>query len=417
MSVKKSREQYSREDAKAFKEEYKNQESDDIHVFLNKEQKERILAIADSLGPTEAAKLTGVAEQNIFRWRKDGCQRKKGSGRRPIYPDFEKELVQYIKNKREQGVGISTKKFIWYARSEAKKKKLDRIKFSRGWYYKFRNRNNISIRRANTGHTKPLEDIEKHVKAFREKIYHMINSPESIYDFDHIVNVDETGIPRDAAPKVTLEIKGTKNVVVNSSGRHKEKYTTVLTVTYTGKKLFTVIILKGKGVKKLKSALPHDFYTEYSNESWINTNIFQRWVTEVLARHAKKLPVGKKGLLIMDNHRSHINPKVLKAIKNLNYDIELLPPNCTGRLQPLDIGINKNLKEIYSQKWENWFEDVAALSSGKKSFPPPTKELCVSWIWKSYREVTEKILQNAWNIYRNIDEIIPTGIFKLIYQR
>ena len=103
ISIKKSSQQYSREDAIAIKEEFKTQEFNDIHVFLNKEQKERILAITNSLGRTEATKFTGIAEQNIFRWR-NGCQRKKGSGRRPIYPEFEKELVKYVKDKREQGM-------------------------------------------------------------------------------------------------------------------------------------------------------------------------------------------------------------------------------------------------------------------------------------------------------------------------
>ena len=136
-------------------------------------------------------------------------------------------------------------------------------------------RNKISIRRANTGYHKPLEDIEKRVSEFREKILDLINS-NSIYDIEHIINVDETGIPRDSFSKTTLAPKGTNHVVVNSTGREKEKYTVVLTVTYKGKKLFSTIILKGKGVKKVKCALPHDFYIEYSKEAWINTNIFKR---------------------------------------------------------------------------------------------------------------------------------------------
>ena len=293
MTVKKTREQFSREEAEALKIELEKQKS--VHIFLNKEQKERVLAIADSLGPTETAKHTGVTEQNIFRWRREGCQRKKGSGRRPTYPEFDKELVKYIKDTRTKGLALSSKKFIIYARTESKRKKLDKIEFSRGWYCKFIKRNNICIRRANSGYYKPIDDIEKQVKEFREKIYNLINSQDSIYDIDHIVNVDETGIPRDSTSRRTLDMKGNKHVIVNSTGHDKEKYTSVLTITYTGKKLFSTIIVKGKGVKKVKTALPHDFYIEYSQESWINSGIFKRWVTEVLGRHAKKLLPGKKG--------------------------------------------------------------------------------------------------------------------------
>ena len=106
MTVKKTREQFSREEAEALKIELEKQKS--VHIFLNKEQKERVLAIADSLGPTEISKHTGVTEQNIFRWRREGCQRKKGSGRHPTYPEFDKELVKYIKD-TTKGLALSSK--------------------------------------------------------------------------------------------------------------------------------------------------------------------------------------------------------------------------------------------------------------------------------------------------------------------
>ena len=57
----------------------------------------------------------------------------------------------------------------------------------------------------------------------------------------------------------------------------------------------TLIILKGKGVKKVQCAIPHDFYIEYNEESsWMNTEIMIRWVSKVVSPDAKKLPYGKK---------------------------------------------------------------------------------------------------------------------------
>ena len=133
----------------------------------------------------------------------------------------------------------------------------------------------------------------------------------------------------------------------------------------------------------------------------------------MLARHAKKLPSGKKGLLLMDGHSSHIDPKVLESIKKLNYDAVFFPSNCTGRLQPLDIGVNKVFKNYYTTKWENWLQDIAQNNTlnAKKNFTPPTKELCISWIWKAYKEITEENIQNSWNIYRNKDKNIPIRKF------
>ena len=49
----------------------------------------------------------------------------------------------------------------------------------------------------------------------------------------------------------------------------------------------------------------------------------------------------------MYDHKSHSDPNALTSIRKLNYDIVFLPANCTGRLQPLDIGVNKVLKDIH----------------------------------------------------------------------
>ena len=159
--------------------------------------------------------------------------------------------------------------------------------------------------------------------------------------------------------------------------------------------------------------MPHDFIVEYSDKSWMNAKIMKRWVSDVLAPHAKKLPSGKMGVIIMDNHQSHIDAEVLEKIKKLNYQVELLPANTTGNLQPLDLGVNKPFKDIYSAKWQFWFEDVmnnnmikTETKSKSKSktmgYISPSKELCVSWIHKAIKEVSTETIRNAWNIYRNL---------------
>lgn len=61
----------------------------------------------------------------------------------------------------------------------------------------------------------------------------------------------------------------------------------------------------------------------------------------------------KEGLLIMDNHKCHIQEDILQKIQALRYDIKLSPSHTTGLLQPLDIGFNKSFKQKYSEKWEN----------------------------------------------------------------
>ena len=44
----------------------------------------------------------------------------------------------------------------------------------------------------------------------------------------------------------------------------------------------------------------------------------------------------------------------------------LIPPNCTDRLQPLDVSVNKSAKEFLRKKFHVWYaENVCAQLEGK----------------------------------------------------
>ena len=109
-----------------------------------------------------------MCEKNILRWKAsdgDNLGRKKGSGTKVTYPDFEVKLLEYFKDLRSNGIGLSTRKFILYARTEAKKNSNIRIKFSRGWLTKFMLRNTTRT---------PIEEINDITTKFRKKIHDLI---------------------------------------------------------------------------------------------------------------------------------------------------------------------------------------------------------------------------------------------------
>ena len=97
-----------------------------------------------------------------------------------------------------------------YARKLARERNLNEVKFSRGWLYKSKKRNKNCIRRKNTGYYKPSTFINEKVQEFRDKIFHKLHNESSIFDLDHVANMDETGVPRDSPLATTLELKGTK---------------------------------------------------------------------------------------------------------------------------------------------------------------------------------------------------------------
>lgn len=83
-----------------------------------------------------------------------------------------------------------------------------------------------------------------------------------------------------------------------------------------------------------------------TKSGWMNTELF----LEVL-RHFIKFTnssVGRKALLILDNHKSHLGANTLQVAKEHGVIILSLPPHCSDRLQPLDVSVYRSLKEGYN---------------------------------------------------------------------
>ena len=50
----------------------------------------------------------------------------------------------------------------------------------------------------------------------------------------------------------------------------------------------------------------------------------------------------------------HIIPRMVKLIKNLDVDVVHIPLGCTPYCQPIDISIDKPLKDGFRSRWEEW---------------------------------------------------------------
>ena len=56
----------------------------------------------------------------------------------------------------------------------------------------------------------------------------------------------------------------------------------------------------------------------------------------------------------MDNHNSHITLKGVELAKNHGLDLLTLPPHCSHKLQPLDVGAFGAFKKFYSSFCDEW---------------------------------------------------------------
>ena len=72
----------------------------------------------------------------------------------------------------------------------------------------------------------------------------------------------------------------------------------------------------------------------------------------------------------MDNFKGQCISEFLKLLDVNNINVILIPRNCTNRLQPLDLSVNKAAKEFLWRKFHEWYAKQVCLQlqqNGKQS--------------------------------------------------
>jgi len=105
-----------------------------------------------------------------------------------------------------------------------------------------------------------------------------------------------------------------------------------------------MIIFHGKGGRLGREREKYDPHVlvEYNPTAYMNDALFGRYITNHL------LPVleGRPTLFAMNLMGSHKTPAVLELLSQNNIIPSFIPAGCTSLVQPLDVSVNKPLKEL-----------------------------------------------------------------------
>ena len=111
-------------------------------------------------------------------------------------------------------------------------------------------------------------------------------------------------------------------------------------------------------------------------------------------RSELKLDHEQAALLIFDNFKAPCTASVLSLLDQHHINVALIPPNCTDRLQPLDLSINKAAKDFLRGKFREWYAlQVCSQINGETETKPVDlrlsiiKPLCAKWIVSLYEHI------------------------------
>ena len=178
-----------------------------------------------------------------------------------------------------------------------------------------------------------------------------------------VISFDQTGLNIVPVSEWTMKLEGSKRVEV--AGKDcKKQITAVLGGSCVRDFLPPQIIYEGKTPRCLPNyEFPEKWDVTYSANHWPNETI-SCYHTLRRKGEADDYPA----LVLFNNFKAQCTPDFLSSLIQNNINVALIPPNCTDCMQPLDVSVNKAVKnQLRSQFQSCYAQQVCHLrKEGKK---------------------------------------------------
>jgi hypothetical protein len=344
-------------------------------------------------------------------------------GRKTLLGDLEKDLMDCLKALRTANGIVNSSIVRATALGIVESKNPGRLEknggdldFSKDWANKFLTRMGWTKRRAITSKGKDPAD-------FPELKERMLSQLESAVTEHHVpkqlvVNWDQTAIHFIPVSNYTMNESGAANINVAGID-DKREFTAVLAGAADGTFLPPQLIFDGLTDRchpKLRAGVtwPEHWDVTHNKKHWSNEDSMIRYVCSTGARSPflsnidisryfhnvllpyrsrmidiSNLPEDQKMVCLFDVFRGQWTDRCKQFLSENNIVAIQVPPNCTDKLQPMDLSINKPLKTVMKDLFQTWYsEEVATqISSGTAANAVKVdvrtsivKPLCSEWL-------------------------------------
>nr|XP_002730631.1 PREDICTED: pogo transposable element with KRAB domain-like [Saccoglossus kowalevskii] len=316
---------------------------------------------------------------------KRSAKRLDGGGRKVRSTTLDDNLMQWFDGHRKNGNAISGRQLQMQARRIATE---TTFKASDGWLHSFKKRHTLSTRvRTSIGQKLP-PDYEEKIAQFHRFVIQL--RQQHNYPLSDVYNMDETPLRFDMPGNRTLEHEGIKTVHIKTTNSEKRGFTAVLTVTADGQKIRPLIIFKGK--RRLDDLTRREITVEVQEKGYINESLCLPWIRNTFPRRNDD----SRRLLIWDSCSVHLTPAVKEELYSRNVDIAVIPGGLTSLLQPLDVGVNKPLKDYMHAEWDEWMKTGEALFTPAGKRKAPAKKTVLGWVVSSWNKVPPQTVINSF---------------------
>ena len=294
-------------------------------------------------------------------------QKKRG---RPLLlgEELDKQVQAYLTSFRESGAVVNTA--ITMACAEGIVRSADsnllavnggHILITKDWAKNILHPIGFVKRRASTKAKVTVEDFEEKKDQFLLDIKAVVTLED--IPFDLVINWDQTGMHYVPVSSWTVAKEGSKRVEICGMD-DKRQITAVFGCTMVGEFLPVQLVYKGKTDKCHPSfQFPSDWNITHSPNHWSNEDTMKDYIVNILVPYVTKkredlrLPCDHHALVIYDKFKGQCTPAILQLLEENNVDVVFVPANCTDRLQPLDVSVNKAAKDFMRDQFQRWYAD------------------------------------------------------------
>lgn len=301
-----------------------------LNVFDKKSQTKNQTQLAAELQlPVSTLRTILKNREDIKeKYRLGGVQRKKQKVGK--FDKLEKVLVEWLHQARALKLPISGPIICEKARKIAESLQIADFNASNGWIDRFKNRHGIVYRQiSGESETVVQQDVDTWMATLPELLQN--------YEPRDIFNADEFGLFFKLMPDKSYVFKGE---TCHGGKASKERLTVLACANSDGsEKLRLLVIGKAKNPRCFKNVRSLPVTYDAQSRAWMTGIRFIDWLKALDDHFQIKC---RRIILFIDNCPAHPKGVELKNIK-----LVYLPPNSTSKLQPMDQGIIKVLKQGY----------------------------------------------------------------------
>lgn len=179
-----------------------------------------------------------------------------------------------------------------------------------------------------------------------------------------IINWDKTAISIVPGSAWTMAPSGSRRVEVMGLG-DKRQITAVFAGTLSGAFLPLQLIYAGKTAACHPNGVvfPQDWHITHTANHWANEATVKDYIVKIVVPYVEHIRATKypaqsspqPALVIFDVFRGQMCQSTIDILMEHSIHYVHIPPNCTDRLQPMDLSVNKSCKDFMRNRFIEWY--------------------------------------------------------------